>query len=607
MPTMRKLTADEIHRLAGGSEAASDRPADPYGLDQAAIRAWVGDASFERGRSYARADAVFNLYRQGTTLKALCQGSLPQPYRVQATLGPGGVAAAQCSCPVGGDGRCKHVAALLLAWLDDPARFVEIEDLETALERRSKAELIALIRQMVARAPELETLIGLPAPGSTDQPPLDPELIRHQVRSVFTGDISEWGAAYGIAQDLEGLVQIGKKYTQAGDWRNAAIVYQSVAQELLKHYEELDDEGGEVAAVVNECVTGLGSSLSAARDPGQREVILRVLFDIYRWDVDFGGVGIGDEAPDIMLAQATPEERERIAAWVRAALPAGGSRIEDYRRQRYGGFLLALEGDKLDDEGFLHICRATGRTHDLVERLLVLGRLDEALAEIRRAPPGLFFTLADLLRTKGHADLAERLVREQTTIGQDYQGTAWLKERAIERGDLAEALALAEALLWRSPSLTGYADVQRLARQLGTWEHLRPQILARLAQEQQHALLTEIHLREGEIEQALQTLPQAAGSVWGGYGEAPLSIRVAQAAEEQYPRDAIRIYTTVAQRLIQQQGRENYATAARYLARVRDLYRRLGEETAWSDLIGAIRQQHKRLRALQEELSRAGL
>jgi uncharacterized Zn finger protein len=93
----------------------------------------------------------------------------------------------------------------------------------------------------------------------------------------------------------------------------------------------------------------------------------------------------------------------------------------------------------------------------------------------------------------------------------------------------------------------------------------------------------------------------------GRLRQAPLSIRVAQAAEEQYPRNAIQIYITVAQRLIQQQGRENYATAARYLARARDLYRRLGEETAWSDLIGAIRQQHKRLRALQEELARAGL
>ena len=535
MPTMRKLTADEIRRLAGGSEAASDRPAAPCELDQAAIRAWVGDASFERGRSYARADAVFNPYHQSTTLKALCQGSLPQPYRVQAPLGPDGVAAAHCSCPVGGSGRCKHVAALLLAWLDNAARFVEIEDMETVLERRSKAELIALIRQMVARAPELETLIGLPAPGSTDQPPFDPELIRHQACSAFAGDISAWGTAYGIAQDLEGLVRIGKQYTQAGDWRNAAIVYQSVTQELLKHYEELDDEGGEVAALVNECVTGLGNSLAAATDPGRREVILRALFDIYRWDVDFGGVGIGDEAPDIMLAQTMPEERERIAAWVHAALPAGGSHIEDYRRQRYGGFLLALARDKLDDEGFLGICRATGRTHDLVERLVVLGRLDEALAEIRRAPPGLFLLFADLLRTQGHADLAEHLVREQTTIGQDYQGTAWLKGRAIERGDLAAALALAEALLWRSPSLTGYAEVQRLARQHGTWEHLRPQILARLAQEQQHALLTEIHLQEDEIDQALQTLPQAAGSAWGGYGR-----RRCPSASRRLPRSSIR-------------------------------------------------------------------
>jgi hypothetical protein len=45
-----------------------------------------------------------------------CVGSAAQPYRVTATLTTsGGIAASTGSCPVGG--RCKHVAALLLAWL----------------------------------------------------------------------------------------------------------------------------------------------------------------------------------------------------------------------------------------------------------------------------------------------------------------------------------------------------------------------------------------------------------------------------------------------------------------------------------------------------------
>ena len=73
------------------------------------------------------------------------------------------------------------------------------------------------------------------------------------------------------------------------------------------------------------------------------------------------------------------------------------------------------------------------------------------------------------------------------------------------------------------------------------------------------------------------------------------------------PRAAIALYQSAAERLIRTQGRDNYAAAARYLARVRGLYGRLGEEAAWLALIGGLRDQNRRLRALREELDRAGL
>jgi uncharacterized Zn finger protein len=84
-------------------------------------------------------------------------------------------------------------------------------------------------------------------------------------------------------------------------------------------------------------------------------------------------------------------------------------------------------------------------------------------------------------------------------------------------------------------------------------------------------------------------------------------MRVARAAEKERPRAAIRLYLEAVAELIARRGRGNYALAATHLIRVRDLYRRLGEETAWEALIAGVREKNPRLRALKDELSKAGL
>jgi uncharacterized Zn finger protein len=320
---------------------------------------------------------------------------------------------------------------------------------------------------------------------------------------------------------------------------------------------------------------------------------------------------MGYEAPSIILEQSSPGERELVAGWVRETLPAGDTWSQRWHRQAFGGFLLRLAGDQTDDEIFLRICRETGRQRNLVEKLLALGRVDEAEAEVRRADDSELLALADLLRQHGHAERAEQLVRERQPAPQWQERYAeWLRERASERGDLAGALALGEELFWRRPSLARYEELQALAEERGNWPVLRPGVLRRLERERQYALLTEIHLRDDEVAQALPAVKQASAGSFPyayAYGGEPLSIRVAQAAERNYPREAIALYTAAAERLIRAQGRGNYAVAARYLARVRDLYQRLGEGAMWDTLISDIREQNRRMRALKEELERAGL
>jgi len=346
-------------------------------LTEAKIRHWIGEPSFGRGQRYFQQGNILNPRLQGRTLKARCLGSSPQPYRVEMHLGSEDIVAGECSCPVGAGGHCKHAAALLLTWLRDPDAFLELEDLDTFLERCSKAELIALLRKMIQRYPDLELLLELPTVGGPDAGrPTDPELIRRQVNVAFSRAGHEWGAASRAARDLQDVVDLGDEYAGHGHWRNATTVYHTVAQEILEYYGMVHDEGGDLNHIVYQCTQGLGRCLEATEDSVQREGLLRALFDVYRWDVDSGGYGLGEDVPEAILAQASAEERLTVSEWVRNALPKGDSWSDNFHRQAYGGFLVELLETELDDESFLQVCRETGRLQNLVNRLLALSRVD---------------------------------------------------------------------------------------------------------------------------------------------------------------------------------------------------------------------------------------
>jgi uncharacterized Zn finger protein len=589
------------------------------GLTESDVRRWTDDAFFGRGQGYFRSGHIFDQRLQGDTLKARCLGSGPAPYHVEVTLGREGIVSGECSCPVGAGGYCKHAVALLLTWVHERDTFLEVEELEPTLERRSKSELVTLVRRMIARYPDLESLLELPIVGEAGADrPLDPDVIRRQASGAFYGvGYDEWGAVYGIARQLLDLVSLGDDYGERGQWRNAATVYEIVMREVLDSYGMVQDEGGDLHAVVSECVEGLGACLAATADAAQREALLRALFDVYHWDASYGGIDMGYEAPGIVLEQATLEEKARVAEWVRDVLPAGDSWSDGYRRQRYGGFLLQLEEGELDDESFLRVCRETNRWQELVDRLLELGRVEEAVCAAHEVADYELLRLADSFVSHDHADLAEDLVRERAQGGEsgpdgktrrDSRLIVWLQNRAQERGDLAEALALAEMLFWERPRVPGYQEMRDLARSLGRWDEVRTATLARLTDGERYHLLTGIYLEEREVDRALESLEKIGMSRWGwALASTQLRIQVARAAEEDRPREAIRLYRETVEQLIAARGRGKYAEAAGYLIRVRELYQRLEEGEAWQTLISNLRDRNRRLPALKDELNKAEL
>ena len=577
-------------------------------VSEETILAWVGSRSAQLGRSYFENDAVFDLRRQGNSLKAGCQGSMPQPYRLRVAFDADGIEEADCSCPVGGSGHCKHVGALLLAWLEQPDAFRAVPELDAGLEQRSKEELIALIKQMLRYQPDLEILLETALPGGNRHgAQVNPETYRRQVLIAFRRGGDDWMASSRIAADLSVTVGAGDGFLALDDYVSASVVYQEVARGILEHYEMIQDEEGDLGEVVDRCVEGLGRCLSGGGgDAASREGLLQTLFEIYRFDVDFGGVGLGEVAPELILEHATGEERRAVAGWVRAAMATAGDSgwSARYHRQAHGRLLLDLEIADQDDDAFLSICRESGLVADLVDRLLALGRLDEAISEAEPVGDYDLLVVADVFREHGSARSVEPLLVRRTKTSQDRRLVEWLKARHKERGELAEALTLAKRLLQARPDLAEYQEVRELSRQLGVWQELRPDLLAEWSAAGQYGLLTDIHLEEDEIDLALESVQQRQPRF--PYGANQL-IRVAQAASPTHPRAAVDIYRQQAESLIEARGRDNYRQACVHLARIREIYRQLEEEPEWTDFIAQLRERHRRLPALQEELGNSGL
>ena len=568
------------------------------------IQGWVGDSSYKKGLAYYQDGAIFNTRRQGDILKAHSRGSSEAYYLVEVTLHNERPYYADCSCPMGG--RCKHTAALLLTWVNEPESFQLIEELQTSLEKRSKEELIALIKQMLKRVPELDSLLEIPLPGAKSKVKrLDPAVIRKQVNHAFNnGAENDWSNPAGIVHELDVLINLASQYQAAEEYSQAATVLQQIL-DVAQDYTEIisSDEGDSMSFTLGECVTNLGECLKNIENIGEREDLLETLLDFFILDLKEGGIGLADEVPLILNEQAKLEEREILVKQLRRK----GVGLSEWAHPILGGLELNLLGDKVDDETFLQICRETGRIEDLVSRLLTLNRGEEAVEATRAAAGHYRLRLADLLVQHGLAHQAELLVKEQ--LAQDSRTLGhreWLLKLYEQQQRFPEALSVAQEIFWISTSVSNYQKNQQLAETLACWPTLRAEILTRMEREGNFGSLTRIYLFEQEIDLALQTLERAQKTKQAFYDNS-LRMEVAQAARKDRPNEAILLYLKEAEGLIHARDRKNYAAAAILLKEVKALYLKINQAPKWQLEISALRERHRSLPALKDELNKAGL
>jgi tetratricopeptide (TPR) repeat protein len=431
--------------------------------------------------------------------------------------------------------------------------------------------------------------------------PFDLAAFNKQIGYALSRDDAEWAG-----RELAQIEAVADRYLEAGNLTHAGALYHLILEETLTRFESwwLEwDEDGDVLGVLSGCAEGLDACLEQVDDPETRLPWLEVLLQADLQDTRLGGTDFAWPAGDVVLRQATDEEWTRIEARVRQEMQRASSTWAREVLVRFLAARLDATGQEAEANAFV---LENGTPRQRAFLLLDLGRVEEAVEVAHQhfaSLPGLVIDFANAMADTGHSAVAAAYVAEQARHGRySAHYHPWLARHFEEDGDQAAALELWHRRFKESPGFETYQELRRLGGELGTWESLRPTLLEALDPVRQASLLLNIALDEGDVAWALGIVshPEALFTP-------EALIRVAQAAEADYPRAALEIYRSRAERAIATRGRASYQIAAEHLLRVRALHRRLSEEAAWNTYITHLREDHRRLRALREELDIAGL
>jgi uncharacterized Zn finger protein len=591
-------------------------------LSVADIRNWTNDRYYERGENYFHEDRIRQPRRKGRTLNAFCQGSQPSPYRIEIELDDDGIAAGTCSCPVGDGGTCKHAVALLLTWVQEPGAFTVVEPLPNRLATLSKEQLITLIRQMVDREPTLESVVDLAVNPPAANRGID---VRTYVEDAFDGvplDPYENGYARAVADALDPLLERGREQIDAGHSDPAARLLGTVSEAVRAHLDTVNDDEGALLSVLTTCSDELGRLLATMPDDADREAVITPLIELFLWNVEAGGIGVGRSAERTLHTHTTPAERARAADRLREHLPDApeedvsrnaGSPASDFRsdwvRKSIGGLLLDLERDHLDAEAYVDLCRRTGHWAECAERLLSLDRTTDAVDAARHVPNHQLEPILDRLVADGDADRARALVRDRLDAPDPSAPLQrWLYEHSREIGDHETALTVARQMFRERPSPPAYDRAKTAAQALDSWSDVRSDLFAFLNETQRPRLHVRLHLHDRDLEAALDLVEPFAETEHTTSFGVPLLTEVADAVRETHPDAAIALYEECARRRIADRGRSNYRAAADLLTNAKRLYAENGNLDAWESFLDVLYEDElRRLPAARDEFEKAGL
>ncbi len=595
-------------------------------ITESMIRAGAIPESFRRGEEYYRDGAVSNTAIQDALLSGECAGTYAPYYRVQVELDEAGIVKASCTCLYEYGGYCKHIVALLLAYLHHPKSFTVRKPPVELLAELDHNDLIAILTRLIQEQPDLydriEVLTSVPSKSKKKRKKVDIEGYRRRILGILHSlDGMRMSEAYwhvgGLANQLREVQQSASKFLDAGDAETALEILLVLMEETSRAIEYIDDSNGELGGFVSELGTPLAEAiLSLELNQVERARLTGRLEKLIRYANDYGMEG------NLLIAvQAAKFGWDDIPVEMKPAREEAYKVDENEEPDDW-------DEDEDDDELHEWDWATLSGFDDLTEaRLNVLdrqGRIEEYLALCKREERHLRYTLklcdlkevADAVKyARKHLATADeslqvaqrlresRLVAEAIEIGEHgltLNGSKtglgeWFGSVEEAQGRTKQALAAWSAAFREHPALETYKTIKRLAGP--DWGRLRGEVMAKLRKSYDKQVLAEVLLLEDEWDEAIQV---AEGrDVWY-----PIVETVADNVMPHRPEWVVQISLSHAERLMSEAKSKNYPIAATWLKRAKQAYKLLGKTDEWKRYLEETREKYKRRPALQNQLAR---
>jgi uncharacterized Zn finger protein len=553
----------------------------------------AGGRSFERGEDYYRRGAVRAFTEYEGTLTARVLGN--HEYRVRFRAEENGGLSYSCSCPVGTDGLfCKHCVAVGLAWLEEGAgerrpekgeqEGLSMEKLGSFLEEQDKDVLVGMLLE---QALEDERLYGRLLTWAARARPEGVNLaaFRKVIDDAFYGgDLPDYGSVERFARGIADVVESIAELLREGHAEETI----ELCEYALKAAEGAMDY--DVEGYVSGALEGLeelhhAASKEAALDP------IALAQRLFEWEVG----GHYDTFFEAANTYADVLGEEGLAEYGRLA------------EERWAHIPLLGPGEK-DPQG--HYGKRSRITHVMEVLAWQEGDVEKLVTVISRdlSGPHQYLRIASIYTEAGQSEKALEWAEEAMWVFPDYSHPG-LREFVARHYHHMGRHEEATQLIWphfaKSPYLESYKELKKHAERGGRWEQwrnkalefVRKEIARRKEESKQsylsrpvdHSELVRVYLWEGDVEAAWREARE------GGCSE-NLWLELAACREEEHPEEALAIYESKIEPLIEQTNNAAYKEAFELLAKVGVLMRRLDREGEFEEHLELLRTEYKRKR-----------
>lgn len=598
-------------------------------IDKKMIRDKATAVIYARGKEYV--DSVYDLTIRGHLLTATVQGSEYHPYDVYVMLTETGIGQGDCSCPY--DSFCKHLVAVLLAYIEQRDQLIAqptVEELIETLDHDRRGKLLIYLAEenatlaedieqwvmkdrMVPDSPIVATLEATPtAPKSTTKL-IDTTPLAHSLRVLLRNHNYEYDDYHDESEGFEDvveLIKIADPYIQAGDgenaWRVLATICDLVFPEILD--KDQDSSSDLVVSELAEplLLAGLLSDeirpklAQAQRWADHLEEHHKI---DHNWSATMLGLEQGWNSPKLQAA-LRGEEMEYydslelpsiddngiygdLAGDVSVALAQGRLKVLEIRQQY---------------DAYLNLAKATEQDYHYALCLGKLGRVEEAVA-VANSLDNAEELLQVAKAVQPHSTSAALQIAERGFLSTQRAEVAevarWAYDIAMSEGDNSFAQRCGYVAFYASWQLEDYKRL-KATFSADEWSKIKESVWSRVEAECQFGgYQVVIFLAENEIARAIATVKKKGYSSYNFSSDySNLFERTIIAAIPVDPQWVIEETKKRAEAVMDGARSKSYDEAAHCLSYTRDAYLEQGKRAEWKAYQQGLFIKHSRKRNL---------